>query len=538
MNRHLALICLLGGLFVDTAPLSALDLETGSRLRVESTALLLRRDGMEGLRTLPELRRLTGPNTYLTSAAVAPWDSRRIVVSTTFHGLYESRDAGETWQELGRSAPFDAIYMGNGFFDDIAAVAFDPEDRALLWIERAQGGRVEALRRGGATTATESGTLSEERGRLALAAAVRAAEPDTVVADAARRARLEAASGHVSFYLNPFQVTPERLDEHLAFAAEHGFTAIVVDFKDDNGRLTYDSSLELPRRVGAVRAVFDAERVIRRIQQEGLYLIARVVVFKDQALYGYDGNRYALWDSVTDRPWGVFREERDDSGASIARRQVEYWVDPFSEEVWGYNIAIARELEQLGVDEIQFDYIRTPADGRTRDIVYRFKAQSPAMQNEDVYVDDRVEALSMFLERARDSIEIPIGIDVFGFNGWYRMSYLGQDIAMLAPHVDVISPMFYPSHFPRDFRRDLPYLEWAEYIYRDGVARARRITRDAVIIRPYIQAFLIGGELQFEEPTYTDYLKRQIRGSLDAGASGFTLWNFSGRYYMVSRGLP
>jgi hypothetical protein len=31
--------------------------------------------------------------------------------------------------------------------------------------------------------------------------------------------------------------------------------------------------------------------------------------------------------------------------------------------VWEYNIAIARELEELGVDEIQFDYIRTPADG-------------------------------------------------------------------------------------------------------------------------------------------------------------------------------
>jgi len=32
-------------------------------------------------------------------------------------------------------------------------------------------------------------------------------------------------------------------------------------------------------------------------------------------------------------------------------------------------------------------------------------------------------------------------------------------------------------------------------------------------------------------------MKRQIRGGMEGGGSGFTLWNFSGRYYMVARGL-
>jgi hypothetical protein len=314
-------------------------------------------------------------------------------------------------------------------------------------------------------------------------------------------------------------------------------TAVVIDFKDDFGRIAYDSQLELHRQVGAVRGYFDAERVISTVHDNDLYLIARIVVFKDRELFGYDGNRYALWDSRRNAPWGVFRTETDEDTGEERTRQVEYWVDPFSEDVWDYNIAIARELEELGVDEIQFDYIRTPADGRTRDIEYRFRDASPALEENDPYRDDREEALSAFLARARDQISLPIGIDVFGFNGWYRMSYLGQDIARLAEHVDVISPMLYPSHFPRAFLPDIPYLEWAETLYREGVARGRRITNDSVLIRPYIQSFLIGGELQFEEPRYTDYLKHQIRGSLDAGASGFTLWNFSGRYYMVSRGL-
>ena len=40
-------------------------------------------------------------------------------------------------------------------------------------------------------------------------------------------------------------------------------------------------------------------------------------------------------------------------------------MDPYSEDVWRYNIDIARELQDRGFDEIQFDYIRFPSDGPT-----------------------------------------------------------------------------------------------------------------------------------------------------------------------------
>src|SRR5690606_4598767 len=44
----------------------------------------------------------------------------------------------------------------------------------------------------------------------------------------------------------------------------------------------------------------------------------------------------------------------------------------------------------------------------------------------------------------------------------------------------------------------------------------------------------IGGELAFEKPTYTGYLIRQLEGLSASPGSGFTLWNASGRYYMVT----
>jgi len=57
------------------------------------------------------------------------------------------------------------------------------------------------------------------------------------------------------------------------------------------------------------------------------------------------------------------------------------------------------------------------------------------------------------------------------------------------------------------------------------------------LVRPYVQAFLIGGELSMGVQEYSTYLTNQIRGCLEAPSSGFTLWNASNRYYMVTSSL-
>jgi len=97
--------------------------------------------------------------------------------------------------------------------------------------------------------------------------------------------------------------------------------------------------------------------------------------------------------------------------------------------------------------------------------------------------------------------------------------------------------MYYPSHFPRQFMQDLPYLERAEQIYREGSARSAAIVRGRSIIRPYVQAFLLPFEYYMEEPEYSEYLTRQLTGTVESPASGFTLWNNTNRYYMVTSSL-
>ncbi|MFW6248057.1 MAG: putative glycoside hydrolase, partial [bacterium] len=336
---------------------------------------------------------------------------------------------------------------------------------------------------------------------------------------AARRA---AAADRTGIYLTAVNATPEKLPAYFDYIERHGFNSVVVDFKDDHGRLTYASELPTARAAGAVRPVINAAELVEAAHARGISVIARIVVFKDPILYAYDDHRLALWDGRLDRPWGVYRSYTDEETGAARTVQVEHWVDAYSPEVWEYNVNVAREVADLGVDEIQFDYIRFPSDGRAEDIVSRFAVPGA----------NRVQALEGFLASARDAIDLPISIDVFGFNAWSRMSYLGQDITRLGRYVDVISPMFYPSHFVTSFLPQFGYLERARLIYDLGTRRAHELAPEP-LIRPYVQAFLIGRELDFEEPTYRRYLDLQVEASLEAGSSGYTLWNASGRYYML-----
>ena len=248
-------------------------------------------------------------------------------------------------------------------------------------------------------------------------------------------------------------------------------------------------------------------------------------VFKDKRMYDYKKNAYAIWDSGRKGPWGNRIAIENKETGETEYQQHEFWVDPFASEIWEYNLAVARELESRGVDEIQFDYIRFPSDGNMSGIFYRHRREGMS----------RIEALESFLSMVRAEISVPLSTDLYGFNSWYRMgNWIGQNIELVSHYVDVICPMFYPSHFPREFMNGIPYLERAEWIYREGSARSAEIAGGRSIIRPYVQAFLLPFEYYMEEPEYGEYLVRQLRGTADSPASGFTLWNNTNRYYMIT----
>ncbi len=542
---------------------------------------------------------------YITAAAINPRDSNHQVVASSYQGFYQTRNGGETWERLRHSSIDRILYQGAQFYDEVKALwipSSDPNTMLFrkgftndwyLWnwntstvIPLAQEDvhssypdmpeiklKDLSLSPDGSTIWTQRVLpLYDQTWPLPPSVKARETGPlvDELVPDEAFWARRQLAADRTGIYLNPWQAA-NNLDAHLQFVVDHGMNSIIVDFKDDIGYLTYDSQLEIARQVGSIDIRFDARELIRKAHEKGIYVIARHVVFKDSQLYRYLNGKYALWDITTNRPWGVFRQqtpEATDENPNPQPRtvQIEYWTDPYADFVAQYNIAIAQELQELGVDEVQFDYIRFPSDGFTRNIRSRFyPIRTDQSRPEGYYeqvspsnlvvhpqllvregwslpgeptldsIPDRVWALQNFLRKAREVIDVPISIDIFGFNAWARMGYLGQDIEALSFYVDVISPMAYPSHYARDFLPHLTYFQRAYELYDTGTYRARSMAGDRVLIRPWVQAFLIGGELRYEFPEYTEYLNLQIRGTMQGGGSGFSLWNNSGRYYMVDR---
>ncbi|MCL2184497.1 MAG: hypothetical protein FWB86_01405 [Treponema sp.] len=335
----------------------------------------------------------------------------------------------------------------------------------------------------------------------------------------------------------------EGMTPYLEMIKNSGLNMIVLDMKDDFGRLRFTPQNQMISQKGRVFRPLDIDTFLHDMKNRGIYTVARIVVFKDQELASKENGRFAVWDSRNSKPWRGYRDYRlrkediseedrndntkqffpaNDPNYEIVRSLYnEIWVDPYSEEVWEYIAQISNELHERGFDEIQYDYIRFPTDGlNLGDAHYRFQDSGMDMES----------AIYSFLNHIRKKVTAPISLDIYGANSYYRTgARTGQEVELLAKFVDVICPMYYPSHFDQSFYAQAPaeLRPWRIYYY--GTFRANRISRGKVIIRPYVQAFFLN--VSYDRQYYNaDYIRRQIEGVREIGKGGFTYWNEPGRY--------
>jgi len=147
---------------------------------------------------------------------------------------------------------------------------------------------------------------------------------------------------------------------------------------------------------------------------------------------------------------------------------------------------------------------------------------------------DKEGALRSFLSYARENIDAPIGIDIYGANGWYRSgTRTGQDVETLAQYVDVICPMFYPSHFEHKFMNYYPNEERPYRIYYYGTYRNTVIARDRVVVRPWVQAFFLN--VPYDRQFYDkEYVLKEVFGVRDSVDRGYMFWNNVANYVKIS----
>ncbi len=322
--------------------------------------------------------------------------------------------------------------------------------------------------------------------------------------------------------------TQAGIEKYKKIILDNKLDSLVIDMKDDYGLLRYDAKDPVVVEKGYIsRYHIDLAHFVSEMKKANIYLIARIVVFKDKNLSQYGGGKYAVWDKSTNRAWVGTKgmEDVTDEDGNVTGQKMAYydenWVDPYSPEVWDYNVRIAKELIAGGFDEIQFDYIRFPTDGRNMaNAVFRWREKGM----------DKESALLSYLAYARKNIDAPIGIDIYGANGWYRSgTRTGQDVEQLSEYVDVICPMFYPSHFEQNFLDYAPVADRPYRIYYYGTYRNTVIGRNKIIIRPWVQAFYLN--VRYDRQWYNkDYVQKEIYGVRDSVGRGYMYWNNIGRY--------
>ncbi len=291
--------------------------------------------------------------------------------------------------------------------------------------------------------------------------------------------------------------------------------AVVMDVKGDRGYIPYSSTVQLAVDIGAGDRpmIQDWPAWMAWFHERNIYTIARIVVFKDEPLASAHPE-WAVLSAATGEVW------RDREGLG--------WTDPMREEVWDYNIALAVEAAGQGFDEIQFDYVRFPSDG----------AISQATFMDENTEEKRLAAITTFLGRARAALapyNVRLGADVFGYTTWRSDDMgIGQQIEAMAPHLDVLSPMLYPSTFA-DGLPGLPEYSNAvafpfEIVNKSTARAVERLkaVNPALEIRPWVQDF---SDYAFDGRTYSPAeVRLQFEGARQAGGRGWLLWDPRVRY--------
>ena len=305
-----------------------------------------------------------------------------------------------------------------------------------------------------------------------------------------------------ALYLTVYGIGSKALREKaLQLIEATELNALVIDVKGDRGIIPYKSSLPLASSIGAQRVITvkDIRGLLQSLKERGIYTIARIVVFKDELL-------------GTARPDLAIKTG---DGKIWRDRENLIWLDPSRKEVWDYVISVAVEAAQSGFDEIQFDYVRFPDH---KGLVFN-------VPNTE---ENRIGAISGFLGEARKRLapyNVFIAADIFGYVAWnLDDTQIGQKIDRLAPFVDYLSLMLYPSGFQHGIPRYRnPVANSHKIVYLTLKRAQERTGLPAVRFRPWLQAFR---DYAFDRRHFRGReIREQIRAAEDFGANGWMLWN-------------
>ncbi|HAT03667.1 MAG TPA: sugar fermentation stimulation protein [Candidatus Magasanikbacteria bacterium] len=300
----------------------------------------------------------------------------------------------------------------------------------------------------------------------------------------------------------------EKIDSIIDLLESTELNAVVIDIKDYSGLVLYDSGVPLVNELGLEdNRIGDVRALVDKLHEHDIYVIARQTVFQDPIL----AEKRPTW-ALKNKNGGLWR---DNKGLA--------WVNPAMQDVWDYNVSIAKEAIHFGFDEINFDYVRFPSDGNMSLVAYTNEGKEKYEIMHDFY---------HYLSEELLDEPAWISLDMFGFvMERHDGMNIGQRLEDAVDETDYICPMMYPSHYPVGHLGLGNPAAYPALVIENGMNKGMEYVASSTRteIRPWIQAFNMGAV----------YDGSMIRAQIDAVEKytdgGWLLWNASNRY--TSAGL-
>ncbi len=328
------------------------------------------------------------------------------------------------------------------------------------------------------------------------------------------RERVKVKGIYVSAYVAG---TGDMIDRIIEQMDQTELNAMVIDVKDDQGRITFAMDAPTVNEIGATKVfIRDMPALIQKLKEHNIYPIARVVAFRDP----YLAEQKPEW-SLHVADGSIYR---DNKGLA--------WVNPYRQEVWDYLVEVGKKAGEIGFSEIQFDYIRFAVDKTMKDVVF---------DEADTKGRSKEETITEFITYAYDQLAregLNVSADVFGtiIRSGEDAEAVGQDYGEMAKHLDYLCPMIYPSHYgDGNFGIEHPDMQPYDTILnalkgsKEALAAGESEGRKA-IVRPWLQDFT-ASYLKNHIDYGDEQVRAQIQAVYDAGYDEWLLWDAGVSYH-------
>lgn len=294
--------------------------------------------------------------------------------------------------------------------------------------------------------------------------------------------------------------------------------AIVVDVKDELGRITFNIDSEYIRGLGTTREaqIKDIDAIVKMCKENDIYLIARVSSF---------------FDKYINKNTSSFFLKRVD-GKYYKDYKGWFWLNPYNEEVKKYLIEIGKGCAKAGFDEVQYDYFRFSGESNLR------RVEFPDEMTKGKSRIEIITELAQDIYQALIPENIYVSIDVFGaiMNSYGDQDSIGQDYTTLLKYTDYLCPMIYPSHYAnKTFGLDVPDLQPYESIKsaletsKNTISKVKDDYIHFGIVRPWLQGFTANYIPEYRTYGVEEY-KEQIKAVEESGMEEWLFWNPGGVY--------